>query len=334
MDTVFDSDAHAPGERTQAWVEATAASVIPTRLTFPDEGTFGARLKTMDLGSARLTALSYAALRARRTPALIRRSDPEYYQVTLIEAGRHGFDQAGRRSLVTAGNLVLHDTSHPFEGMVPASSPRSESLMLQFPRKLLPLPERQATRLLAVPLEGAHGTGRLLAHFLRTMADEEVPYSAPDLVRLTGTAIDLVAAALAHHLEGDRDLPPDSRRRALFLQMSAYVQQCLAEPDLGPARLAAAHHISTRHLHRVFQQHGTTVAAFIRRHRLNRCRRDLADPALRAVPVHGIAARWGFPRPGAFTRLFRDATRLTPTEYRAARLPRATTDEARPGARR
>jgi AraC-like DNA-binding protein len=213
--------------------------------------------------------------------------------------------------------------------MVPASSPRSESLMLQFPRKLLPLPERQAARLLAVPLQGRQGMGRLLAQFLRTAADEEAPYSAPDLVRLAGTAIDLVAAVLAHHLERDRDLPPDSRRRALFLRVSDDVRQHLGEPDLGPARLAAAHHISTRHLHRVFQQHGTSVAAFIRRHRLDRCRRDLADPALRAVPVHGIAARWGFPQPGAFTRLFRSATGLTPTEYRAAHLPHAITGEAR-----
>jgi AraC-like DNA-binding protein len=320
METVFDSDELPVSERTEAWVAATTASLVPNRFTFPDRTTFGARLQAMPLGAAQLCALSYAALYSRRTPALIRQSDPEHYQVGLIRSGRQGIDQARRRSLVGAGDLVLYDSSRPFDAVVPTSRPRSESLLLQFPKNRLPLSERQIARLLAVPIPGRHGIGRLLADFLGTLAAEEPTYTVRDRLRLEGTAINLVAATLAHHLDRDGDLPPESRQQVLFIQISAYIEQHLADLDLGPAHLAAVHHISPRHLHRNFQQRHTTVAGFIRQTRLARCRRDLADPALRGLAVHTIAARWGFPEPAAFSRTFRTTAGCSPTEYRTARL--------------
>ncbi|MEU5099326.1 helix-turn-helix domain-containing protein [Streptomyces sp. NPDC020996] len=63
-------------------------------------------------------------------------------------------------------------------------------------------------------------------------------------------------------------------------------------------------------------QQGTTVSAFVREQRLSRCRRDLADPSLAHHSIRFVAARWGFPRPAEFTRTFRAATGLSPSEYR------------------
>jgi AraC-like DNA-binding protein len=58
------------------------------------------------------------------------------------------------------------------------------------------------------------------------------------------------------------------------------------------------------------------VADWIRRRRLERCRRDLLDPALRAEPVAAVAARWGLTNPAHFGRLFRDAYGVPPSAYR------------------
>jgi AraC-like DNA-binding protein len=73
-----------------------------------------------------------------------------------------------------------------------------------------------------------------------------------------------------------------------------------------------------RYLHRLFEAQDTTVAAWIRRRRLERCRRDLADPAFRGVPVSAVAARWGLPDPAHFSRLFRRTYGLPPAEYRGS----------------
>ena len=59
-----------------------------------------------------------------------------------------------------------------------------------------------------------------------------------------------------------------------------YIEANLADPLLSPASIAAAHFISTRHLHNVFHEAGTTVAQWIRTRRLEGCRRELRDPLL------------------------------------------------------
>jgi AraC-like DNA-binding protein len=58
------------------------------------------------------------------------------------------------------------------------------------------------------------------------------------------------------------------------------------------------------------------VAGLIRERRLERCRRDLADPGLAEIPVRAIAFRWGFPDPARFNRVFRREYGIAPGEYR------------------
>jgi AraC-like DNA-binding protein len=80
--------------------------------------------------------------------------------------------------------------------------------------------------------------------------------------------------------------------------------------------IAAAHHVSVRYLHKLFETEQSGVAAWIRQRRLERCRRDLLDPALRTQPVSAIAARWGLTEPAHFSRLFRAAYGMPLVEYR------------------
>ncbi|HYP73799.1 MAG TPA: helix-turn-helix domain-containing protein, partial [Microbacterium sp.] len=88
---------------------------------------------------------------------------------------------------------------------------------------------------------------------------------------------------------------------------------------LSPGSIAAAHYISTRHLHGLFQEQGTTVSTWIRMRRLEQCRRDLADPLHAGSPVAAISARWGFVDAAHFSRSFKQAYGVSPSEYRASR---------------
>ncbi|SEQ99371.1 helix-turn-helix domain-containing protein [Streptomyces radiopugnans] len=155
------------------------------------------------------------------------------------------------------------------------------------------------------------------------LADESAGCTASDRVRLGHTALDLATAVLAHHLDDEATVPSRSPRHVLFLRMTAFIDRHLHQPDLDPAAVAAAHQISLRYLHRVFQEHGTSVGAYIRQRCLDRCRRDLADPGLRHLTVHAIGARWAFARPADFSRAFRAATGMPPGRYRAAAFGRS-----------
>jgi AraC-like DNA-binding protein len=100
------------------------------------------------------------------------------------------------------------------------------------------------------------------------------------------------------------------------LRIRAFIEQRLADPELTPATIAAEHHISLRYLHKLFHGQGITVAGWIRDRRLERCRRDLADPTLTARPISAVAARWGFTNPAHFSQAFRAAYGLSPRQFR------------------
>lgn len=135
-------------------------------------------------------------------------------------------------------------------------------------------------------------------------------------MRLAAALMDLLIVALAERLGRAARLAPSTQRRALLASVRGFIDQRLADPELSPGAIAAAHHISLRYLHKLFEAQPTTVSGWIRQRRLERCRRDLLDPALADWPVSAIAARWGLVDAAHFSRLFRAAYGLPPTEYR------------------
>lgn len=105
-------------------------------------------------------------------------------------------------------------------------------------------------------------------------------------------------------------------RQALLAQIYAFIQKNLGDTNLTLNAIAAAHHISLRYLHKLFQREGHTVAGWIRGLRLEQCRCDLTDPHLAARPINAIAARWGFTSLSHFSQAFRNAYGLSPRQYR------------------
>ncbi|SEF92926.1 AraC-type DNA-binding protein [Nonomuraea solani] len=126
--------------------------------------------------------------------------------------------------------------------------------------------------------------------------------------------LDLIAAILVREPTAEHRF--ETRRDSQLARVRGYIQENLADPRLSPKTIATAHHMSVRSLHRLFAGQDTTVASWIRNQRLERCRHDLTDPALRDRPIHAIAGRWGFPSHAHFTRAFRTAYGMSPLEHR------------------
>ncbi|MFF0465474.1 AraC family transcriptional regulator [Streptomyces mexicanus] len=318
LTTVLDTDHLRPADRAAAWGETANQTLMTTRIGFLEPDRIRARIQTMALGPVQLSVMSYTPLLSQRTPRLIRQSDPETYQLALTTAGRQGIEQARTCASLASGELLLYDSSRPFTAVAGPQHPGATGILLQFPRRLLPLPDKTVAPLCGTTLDARAGLGRLLRQLLTGLADEHAGLTPLDGIRLGTTAIDLTAALLAHRADREPLLPAHSRQRALFARASAYIAGHLHDPDLKPGVIAEAHFISERYLHRVFQQHGTTVGDVIRQQRLAHCRRDLTDPAQHNVPIAAIAQRWGYPRPSDFTRAFRAAIGMTPRAYRAA----------------
>jgi AraC-like DNA-binding protein len=193
-------------------------------------------------------------------------------------------------------------------------------LTFMFPPSLLPLPRSRLSQLAAVRVPASAGLGDLTAQFLLQLARNIDHYRPAEAARLSTAALEVLATRLARELDGAAWATPEARRHALLTTVQAFIHQHLGDPRLSPAMIAAAHHVSLRTLHQLFHDEGLTVAGWVRRRRLESCRRDLSDPALASRPVAAIAARWGFTSAADFSRAFRAAHGLPPSEYRRSAL--------------
>nr|BFD80650.1 hypothetical protein StreXyl84_00510 [Streptomyces sp. Xyl84] len=210
------------------------------------------------------------------------------------------------------------DSSIPFDCLAIGRARPVESVGVVVPKKMLAPAGNAVNKLIGHPISGREGFASLLAQFLAGITAGAGSFNPSDGSRLGGIVLGLLSGFLAQALEAEELLTPETHRQTLTLalRIRSFVRSHLYDPQLAPRTIAAAHHISTSYLHRLFQHEEDTIAAWIRHQRLERARRDLADAALRTTPIHAIAARWGFPRPADFTRAFRAVYGVPPKEYR------------------
>ncbi|MBD0734780.1 helix-turn-helix domain-containing protein [Streptomyces sp. CBMA29] len=321
-ETVFRSEDLAVEDRFDAWRECMNRTHAPMRLESECAADFTAHQRLIGLGAVSVWPATFEQLVFLRTPKLIRQSDPEVYHLSLLLSGEAGVTWGREENSYAAFDIHTNDSSRPYEIWTGHGS--ISSVGVEIPKVLLPLPQHRLDKVIGRHITGREGVGALLAQFLTQLAADTVPYAPSDGPRLGAVLVDLVAALLAHALDAEAALTPETRTRALTLRVKSFIRQNLHDPELTPRHIAAVHHISRSYLHRLFQAEAETVASYIRRLRLEGARRDLADPALLETPIHLIAARWGFPRAADFSRAYRAVHGAAPTDHRQQSVrPRA-----------
>ncbi len=311
-------------ERFQWWCDLTARQLVPTDLSSAHAPDFRAAIAVKELGRVTASAPSYADQRSVRTPRLIRRSDPEQWWVTLLCSGSLQVEQGRSRARVAPGDLVLTDTSRPFDvDSAGGDDGLTHMITLQLPRDALPLPEQRLRDHVVRPLPAREGPAALLAQFMHGLVREGSRLGAADDGPLGWVAVELATVWLAGAIGAGDAVPAGTRRQALVREVKEHVRRHLGRPGLTPSSIAAACNISVRHLHQIFRPEGQTISEYVRGQRLERCRADLEDPRLAGVSVADVAARWGFVDAAFFNRTFKAAYGMPPGEYRRAARARA-----------
>lgn len=298
-----------------AWRRATSESFVPLKVTADRVAGFrgsmrGKQIEREDLSMIEVAASGHAV---HRTDELIAASERKYFKLGIQLAGTALLLQDGREAVLRPGDLAVYSTDRPY---TLAFDGDFRSLIFMFPHAALDLPADAMAQITATAISGTAGLGALVSPFLMGLADSLDAIGGPNGTRLVHNALDLVTTLF----NGELDLRGASSRdphHMLLGRIHDYIEANLGDPDLSPGSIAAAHYISTRHLHDLFRELGTTVSASIRKRRLERCRRDLRDPVLADRPVTAIAARWGFLDSAHFSRIFRAAYGESPTGYRA-----------------
>lgn len=267
-----------------------SASGIPP-LTNKLAGTnFRARIATRTLGPLRLVSLDTPASacvgRQRDT------QDGENLAIKVMTRGHTRIEQGREEAVLGPGDLILLDPARPLR----FESTASTHVTIFVPRRELRIRAVQVDRAVGVRIDGTHGPGALVSALARDSARSVTGFRAGDALRSAAAVVELIAVALE---AGEERPAPDERIRERIV---GYIEARLADPDLSPPSIAAAHHISVRRLHKLFEDQPFTVSALIRHRRLERCRAELTGSGR---TVTAVAARWGFPDSTHFSKLFK-----------------------------
>jgi AraC-like DNA-binding protein len=252
--------------------------------------------------------------RVNRTRELIDAQAEEAWLLMLQLDGTCSIRQGDQHSRLAPGDIGFLDTSRPYEVLFPHTFRQS---ILKVPtslfRDVIPMRRDVAGMALAGgdPLtEIARANLLLLERFAHEINPALLPAAA-------GRAVDHLSVAMRARLD-DGPVRKDRGASAQhFARASLYILDHLRERSLSVERIAKALNISSGHLHEVFRKAaGSTIGAYIRAQRLERCRRDLADQSLRHQSITSIAHRWGFSETSSLSRAFRAAYQMSPRRFR------------------
>lgn len=171
-------------------------------------------------------------------------------------------------------------------------------------------------------LDGLHGLvlrrdtlgAQLMADHARMLV-ERLPQARPEDALAVARATGLMLGGLIAPMVETGGQRTSVAVAALF-RIKRFIRANLAHPELGPESVAKAMGMSRASLYRAFAPLGS-IGDFIRRQRLERVLSDLGDPACRGRSIAEIAYGWGFADWSTFSRAFKAAFGITPSEARA-----------------
>jgi AraC-like DNA-binding protein len=312
------------GDRFALWSQSLVESFFPVRVERLERSVFHGRLEGYSLGPLRVFHANAGAFSPVRTPGCIAASDPEQLQVHLLRRGQCQVTQHGRSCVTSAGDITVMVSSSP---STLVANGHHDLLIFSLPMRLLGPHADRLSRWTAVRLPGDRGLAARIGPFLSCLADGLRDGSVQqDDVALADAVLALTRALYRAPAPGAGPAT-ESSANSLLARVKCYIDGHLHEADLRPESIAAAHYVSVRYLHKVFEAEETTLYRWVQRRRLDRCCDDLRDDALAEQSIASIAARWGFRNRDVFTRLLRTTYGMTPQAIRA--LATGTVDSPR-----
>jgi AraC family transcriptional regulator, positive regulator of tynA and feaB len=300
-------------EQFTYWREVLCEAFVTLRPERPREQNsdrFPSRVTAHPLSTINVTTVQSKAHHVIRGDAEIRRSPHEVYFLNLQLAGRCRYETEGRETIVGPNEFAIVDSTRPyFLDFMDDWKVFSFRIPRHMLRPLLQAPERST----GICVSSGDVLGEITVGFLKSVATrmEDVPSEAME--PLAGDLVSLSALSLGATEEA-RMGQRQSARRGLYAAIVKFIETNLADPLLSAPSVAAHFRISTRYLHRVFEERDKSFGQVVLERRLLRCAGDLGASV--DFRISDVAFRWGFSDISHFNRSFRQRFGFSPREYR------------------
>jgi AraC-like DNA-binding protein len=249
----------------------------------------------------------------RRTHSRIRRAREEVMLISLQVRGNGNISQDGREARLQPGDFACYDSTRPYTLNFDAEF---EQLVLHMPREAMVRRIGRTEMWTARRIDGASPVGSLVLPFVQRTASVISEVTQATASRLSETCLSLVTAALGEELGGLAE-GATAARTALIFRAKAIIESNLHDHALNTEKVAELVGISPRYLQDLFHTEGTTVSDWIWARRLEKGRRDLANPLRAGDSIAQIALACGFADFGHFSRRYKEAFGASPRDDRA-----------------
>ncbi|MDH6180332.1 AraC-like DNA-binding protein [Microbacteriaceae bacterium SG_E_30_P1] len=314
---VLDTQTLPAHDRGDAYQGAVSANCTTSAARFESPGRLWAKIEAFDLGPAKVLTIDASGTTLRRTPRMARGMNDCPIALALPVRSRNRLQWEREDEAYDRRDMMLVDLSAPYvygwEG-----DGASYAFHVEFDELDLPM-ETIRSAMVRLPSSPLYGLVR--DHI------EHVMTGAGEIVR-SGVGADVGAAsvelmrALIVSAAGDTRHAAETMHSSVGARIDAYIRHHLRDPDLVPARIAAANAVSVRELYREFERRGASLEQSIMNQRLQGASEELrvCDPR---TSVAEIGRAWGFRNASHFASRFKARFGLTPREWRSQPPPRA-----------
>ena len=312
MAIMLDTSNSVPNRRLAVWQDIVCDTFVGLDCRSDMDNAFWGSVTQSMIGPVSCTRVDSCAQRVFRTPSRIARASEDFVLVALGNSGVNGVFQDGREAIVSAGQFVIYDTTRPYELRFDDGFSQT---IFQMPRKLLQQRIGAFDALTATTFSADRPLERLAYEFLLGMSKALDRVDPATASRLMDQGLDLVAMAFADRMH-ERSPDQSFHRSALLYRLKSYILTHLRDPELSMPRAAAAIGISPRYASDLMAAEQTSFRSYVQLQRLERCKRDLSDPAHAARHVSDIAFAWGFNDLAHFSRIFKQRFGASPRDWR------------------
>jgi AraC-like DNA-binding protein len=277
--------------------------------TYEDTGQDVA-MECADIGRMKIGKFTAGRPCSVKHPLDLNASAPRHISITLQVKGISTLEQHGRAMQLLPGTWGACEAPKPCLSSHPAGA---EQIFFLIPSDEI----RLGFDLRFVIGRSFSGTSSMSALMWQTIGSlfDQVPVLDPrraeDLAEVAARLFHLV---IYKEMEQPRSLSAHEETRD---RISAYVENRLRDPRLSLDLIAADMNCTKRYLHMMFAGQTHTLNEYIWARRLERCRADVVNPALKDLSITEIAMSWGFSNLSHFSRAFRERFGMTPRAARA-----------------
>jgi len=248
-------------------------------------------------------------IRSRRR---IAQSTEEEFLISFQIAQQGIVRQNNREAILQPGSFALYDSTEPYT--LTFEKPFHQ-LVVQIPKDVMSRHLINPEQYTAIPISANNGLGAVLKNLVFSLAAEMNNLEqASD--ELSENLLQMIAMAFSSSVMLEQINDSSVVRESLKRRILQYIDNNLCDPDLNNGHIAEAQGISRRYLNKLFQSDSETIHALILGKRLEKARKLLTDSRYQGHSIERIAFSVGFSNAGHFSRSFKKAFGINPSDLR------------------